>query len=176
LDSFNRYREAGVRIGLGTDTWPPDFLLNMQTGVMVTRIRDGGPKVTAADYYHAATIGGADALDRPDLGRLMPGALADITIFDLGNPRLGQFIDPVQTMVLNGTGRDFTTVIVNGRTVVRDGRLPGIDLDAWHAQAQRQFETLVASYPERAHLHPPVEAVFAPSFPVRRHPGHQTDV
>jgi cytosine/adenosine deaminase-related metal-dependent hydrolase len=171
LNSFTRYREAGVRIGLGTDTWPADFPLNMQIGMMVTRIRDGGPKVTAAGYYHAATIGGADALNRPDLGRLMPGALADITVFDLSNPRVGQFIDPIQTMVLNGTGRDFTTVIVNGRTVVRDGRLPGIDLDAWHARAQRQFETLIASYPERAHLHPPVEEIFAPSFPIRRAPA-----
>ncbi len=175
LNSFTRYRDAGVRIGLGTDTWPADFPLNMQTGLMVTRIRDGGPKVTAADYYHAATIGGADALNRPDLGRLMPGALADITVFDLSNPRVGQFIDPVQTMVLNGTGRDFTTVIVNGRTVVRDGRLPGIDLEAWHARAQRQYEMLMASYPERAHLHPPVEEIFAPSFPIRRAPSRQPE-
>lgn len=168
LNSFTRYRDAGVRIGLGTDTWPPDFPLNMQTGVMVTRLRDGTPRVTAADYYHAATIGGADALGRRDLGRLMPCALADITVYDLSNPRTGQFIDPIQTMVLNGTGRDFTTVIVNGRMVVRDGRLPGVDLDAWHERAQRQFDKLIASYPERAHLHPPVEEIFAPSFPVRR--------
>jgi cytosine/adenosine deaminase-related metal-dependent hydrolase len=168
MDSFSRFREAGVRIGLGTDTWPSDIVLNMLTGVIATRIREGGPRATAADYYHAATIGGADALNRPDLGRLMPGALADITVYDLSNPRAGQFIDPIQTMILNGTGRDFTTVIVNGRTVVRDGQLPGVDLDVWHARAQRQYDKLIASYPERAHLHPPVEEIFAPSFPVRR--------
>jgi cytosine/adenosine deaminase-related metal-dependent hydrolase len=168
MDSFSRYRDSGVRIGLGTDTWPSDIVLNMLTGVIVTRIREGGPQVTAADYYHAATIGGADALNRRDLGRLMPGALADITVYDLSNPRTGQFIDPIQTMILNGTGRDFTTVIVNGRTVVSDGQLPGVDLDAWHTRAQRQYDKLIASYPERAHLHPQLEEIFAPSFPVRR--------
>jgi len=168
MDSFSRFRAGGVRIGLGTDTWPSDIIQNMLTGLIATRIREGAPRVTAADYYHAATIGGADALNRRDLGRLTPGALADITVFDLSNPRLGQFFDPIQTMVLNGTGRDFTTVIVNGRTVVRDGQIPGIDLHAFHERAQRQYEKLIASYPERSHLHPPVEQIFAPSFPMRR--------
>jgi cytosine/adenosine deaminase-related metal-dependent hydrolase len=168
MDSFNRFRDRGVRIGLGTDTWPPDIILNMHVGLMATRFRERSPRVSAADYYSAATIGGADALGRPDLGRLAPGALADITVFDLDNPRLGQFIDPIQTMVFNGSGRDFKTVIVNGRTVVRDHQIEGVDLAAWHARAQRQYETLIASYPERSHLHPPVEEIFAPSFPVRR--------
>jgi cytosine/adenosine deaminase-related metal-dependent hydrolase len=168
MDSFSRFRERGVRIGLGTDTWPPDIILNMHVGLMATRVHERSPRVSAADYYTAATIGGADALGRPDLGRLTPGALADITVFDLDNPRLGQFIDPIQTMVLNGSGRDFKTVVVNGRTVVSDHQIPGVDFAAWHARAQRQYETLIASYPERSHLHPPVEEIFTPSFPIRR--------
>ena len=36
--------------------------------------------------FDAATIGGADALGRPDLGRLMPGAQADIIVFDFSHP------------------------------------------------------------------------------------------
>jgi adenine deaminase len=135
---------------------------------MATRMRAGGPAVSAADYYTAATIGGADAIGRRDLGRLAPGAMADITIFDLDAFHLGQFIDPIQTMALNGSGRDFSTVIVNGRVVVRDRQIEGLDLAAMHRQAQRQYEKLIASYPERSHLHPPVEEIFAPSYPVRR--------
>ncbi|RIK40896.1 MAG: N-ethylammeline chlorohydrolase, partial [Chloroflexi bacterium] len=168
LDSFGTFRERGISIGMGTDTAPPDMLLNLHVGVMTARIREQSMRVSAADYYTAATIGGADAIGRPDLGRLTPGALADITVFDLDNPRLLQFVDPVQTMVLNGTGRDFKTVIVNGRIVVEDHAIPGVDLNAWHRRAQHQYERLIASYPERAHLHPPVEEIFTPSFPVRR--------
>ncbi len=171
LDSFGSYRERGVRIGLGTDTYPPDMILNMHVGVMTARAADGNMNVTAADYYHVATISGADAIGRPDLGRLTPGALADITIFDLDGFHLGQFVDPVQTMVLNGSGRDFKTVIVDGRKVVNDHRVPGIDTAAYHARAQQQYEKLIASYPERSHLHPPVEEIFTPSFPIRR-PGN----
>jgi cytosine/adenosine deaminase-related metal-dependent hydrolase len=124
LDSFTRLRKMGVSIGLGTDTWPPDLIQNMHVGVMATRVADQTMEVNAADYYTAATIGGANAIGRQDLGRLTPGAKADITVFDLNGFHLGQFIDPVQTMVLSGSGRDFTTVIVDGRIVMRDRELP----------------------------------------------------
>ena len=168
LDSFQTYQAQGVRIGLGTDTFPPDMITNMHLGVMTARAADGDMSVSAADYYHAATIAGADAIGRSDLGRLMPGALADITIFDLDGFHLGQFIDPVQTMVLNGSGRDFRTVIVNGRTVVENHQIPGLDTADYHLRAQQQYEKLIASYSERSHLHPPVEEIFTPSFPIRR--------
>ena len=145
-------------------------MLNLHVGLMATRICERSPRVSAADYYTAATIGGADALGRPDLGRLMPGALADITVFDLSGFHIEQLVDPIQTMILNGSGRDFKTVIVNGRTVLEDGRITGLDYNTLHARAQRQYEQLIASYPERAHLHPPVEELFRPSFPMRRAP------
>jgi len=166
LNSFSRFRERGVTIALGTDTYPPDMIANLHTGVMVTRLIERSQRVSAADYYTAATIGGADAIDRPDLGRLMPGALADITIFELDRFEVGQFIDPIQTMVISGSGRGFSTVIVNGRTVVRDHQVGDLDLAAMHRQAQVQFERMIASYPERALLHPPVHEIFPPSFPI----------
>ena len=128
--SWTRSRASatrGISIGLGTDTFPPDIVAEharpaswRRASATASRCAPAPPTTT-----HAATIGGADALGRPDLGRLTPGALADITIFDLDGSHLGQFIDPIQTMVLNGSGRDFTTVIVNGRTVVRDRQLAG---------------------------------------------------
>jgi cytosine/adenosine deaminase-related metal-dependent hydrolase len=171
LRSFSHYRKRGVSIGLGTDTFPPDMILNMHVGVMTARIADRSMAVSAADYYTAATIDGANALGRFDLGRLMPGALADIVIVDLTNPSLGQVFDPVQALILNGSGRDVRTVIVNGRIVVKDRQIPGIDMDDFHRRAHQQFARLIASYPERALGHPPVAELFPPSFPIRPHPN-----
>ncbi|WZB77415.1 chlorohydrolase family protein [Achromobacter insuavis] len=83
LESFARYRKLGVKIGMGTDTWPPDMVLNMQVGMMLCRVMDQSTEaVRSEDYYDAATLGGADALGRADLGRLAPGAKADIVVFD----------------------------------------------------------------------------------------------
>jgi cytosine/adenosine deaminase-related metal-dependent hydrolase len=168
LRTFDRFRECGVRIGMGTDTWPPDFFLNLHVGIMTARVVSGGSmRANAADYYTAATIGAADALGRPDLGRLMPGALADIIVVDLANPALGQVFDPVQSLILAGSGSDVRTVIVDGKVVVREREIAGVDMEEMHHRARRQFSDLITSYPERAHLHPPPEDLFHPTFAIR---------
>src|SRR5262249_38131661 len=158
--------KLGISIGMGTDTFPPDFLENMRTGVNLCRVveRDEGA-CSAADLYNAATLGGADALGRSDLGRLTAGAKADITIFDLTGFHLGQFIDPIQTMVLGGASCDFKAVIINGCIVMRDRQIPEVDLDAYRERAQTQFDRLKAKYPERTWRHLPLTEIFLPSFP-----------
>ena len=166
IESFKRYRALGLNLGLGTDTWPPDMVENMQLGLILCRVVEQDTEACRAeDYYDAATLGGARALGRDDLGRLAPGAKADITVFDLGRDQAGQVIDPIQTMMIGGSGRDFDTVIVDGRFVMREKRLPGVDLAALHAQAQAQFEGLIAKYPERTVGHPPVHEIFSSSYP-----------
>ena len=171
IESFARYRRMGINIGLGTDTAPPSMVLNMQVGLILCRVVDGDAQACRSeDFYDAATLGGAKALRRDDLGRLEAGAKADITVFDLSAPHLGQVIDPIQTMMLAGTGRDFRTVIVDGRFAVIDGRLPGVDEAANARRAQAQFERLMARYPERTLGRPPVDAIFSSAYPVARRP------
>jgi cytosine/adenosine deaminase-related metal-dependent hydrolase len=169
IDHFTRYREMGLNIGLGTDTAPPDMIANMQTGMILTRVMAGSATACRSeDYYNAATLGGADALKRPDLGRLEAGARADITVFDLSRPHLGQVIDPIQTMMLAGHGRDFSDVIIDGRFVMVGRQIPGVDEVQDNARAQAQFEGLMHKYPERTLHHPPTSEIFSSSFPVLR--------
>jgi len=169
IESFGRYRAHGLKIGLGTDTAPPDMILNMQVGIILARVIDGSAEaVRSEDYYDAATLGGATALLRDDLGRLAPGAKADVTVFDLSAPDLGQVIDPIQTMMLAGRGRHFSTVIIDGRFVMQDGVIAGTDPAADAARAQAQFDRLVGKYPQRTFGHPPVEEIFSSAYPVAR--------
>jgi hypothetical protein len=58
------------------------------------------------------------------------------------------------------------TVVINGRTVMQDGALPGVDADKLLERAQEVFEKMKNSYPERDLLHRSVEKLFPPSFPV----------
>lgn len=169
IDHFSRYRAMGLKIGLGTDTAPPDMVANMQLGMVLTRVMAASPSICRSeDYYDAATVGGADALGRSDLGRLMPGARADMTVFDLNRPHLGQVIDPIQTLMLAGHGRDFSDVIIDGRFVMVDRQIPGRDEAQDNRRAQQQFEGLMRKYPERTVGHPPVEEIFSSSYPVLR--------
>ncbi len=169
IQSFARYRDAGLTIGMGTDTHPPDMIANMQAGLMTARLADGDPgAVSASDLYTAATLGGAQALGRDDLGRLVPGARADITVIGLDNPATGQVIDPVQTILINGSGRDVRTVVIDGRIVMQDGIIPGIDHAEMRADAQKMFDGMVAQYPDRTVHHPPLSEIFPPSYPLRK--------
>jgi cytosine/adenosine deaminase-related metal-dependent hydrolase len=166
LKSFSRLKAMGIRIGMGTDTAPPDMVLNMAVGLMANRIADGkGDVASAAEFYDAATIAGADALKRPDLGRLAVGSKADIAVFGMADRMIAPRIDPIQTLVYGATGRVTRATIVDGRLSMRDGKVAGMDLDAARSQAQAQFDGLVARYPERTFGHPPVETIFPPSYP-----------
>ena len=167
MESFARYRRMGIRIGIGTDTYPPDMIMNMREAVHICRIAEkDDTALSAAEVFTAATIGGADALGRSDLGRLAPGCKADLTVIRLDAVEMGQVFDPIQALVLAGSGRDVDTVVVNGRIVMQDRQLPGIDLAALRDRAQAQYEKLISTYPERSPGNPPVEKIFSPSFPL----------
>lgn len=164
IRSFARYRAMGQRLGLGTDTWPPDLLLNMQLGINLCRLLEGDAGACRAeDYFDAATIGGADALGRADLGRLAPGAKADIIVIDLS--RTLQTPDPIQSVMTGASGRDIDTVFIDGRPVMHHRRLPDFDEDRASRQAQAQFDRLIARYPERTSGHPPLDEIFSSSYP-----------
>lgn len=171
FNGVNRFRDAGINISLGTDTYPPDMIQNMHVGAILSRVTTGDiTEASAADYYNMATLGGARALGREDIGRLCAGAKADIMVFDFDGIHTGQVFDPITAMVINGNGRDIKGVIVNGDKVVWDGQLVklSLDLQQLHHQAQQQFDGFIASYPERSHRHPPVAEIFPPSFPTSR--------
>lgn len=167
LDSFDRYRAAGVNIALGTDSFPPDLIRGMDYGSNVTKLVTGDKSAGgAADYFRAATLGGAQALGRDDLGRLAPGAKADIIIIDLSKLRTGPIDDPIRTLLMNSGGADVRTVIIDGRMVMQDGEIRGVDAAQMKAVGQRYFAKYKAAYSERDVQQRAVEELFPPSFRV----------
>ncbi|MFX1765792.1 amidohydrolase family protein [Paraburkholderia sp. A1RI-2L] len=166
LDSFGKYQSAGINLGLGTDTWPPDLLHNMQLGVYVGRLMGKSPTaVTMADLFNAATLGGARALGRDDLGRLAPGAQADIVIFDLNAPHLGPIFDPLKNLFLAGRGTDCRASYIAGRRVMEDFTVAGADMSALQAQAERQFGKLLENQRQRRFDDAGAKPVVVPVFP-----------
>lgn len=166
LESFPRYRAAGVKFALGTDSFPPDMIRNIDIGVHMPKVIEGRTNAgSAADMFRAATLGGADALGRDDLGRIAVGAKADMIVVDLTDPRVGMVEDPIRTLHMNCTGADITTVIVNGRTVMEDRILPGIDATAMRLRLAGYYETMQAGYSERDYLRRSTREIFPPTFP-----------
>jgi cytosine/adenosine deaminase-related metal-dependent hydrolase len=146
LDSWPKYRAAGVNLALGSDTYPRDLIMQMRTasyfGKVISRDLFAA---SAAEVFAAATLGGARALGRDDLGRLAPGAKADLVLIDLATRdtlRFGPVRDPIKALVECGIGDDVVTVIVDGVVRMRDRAIPGVDLAAVRRQAQEAADSV----------------------------------
>jgi cytosine/adenosine deaminase-related metal-dependent hydrolase len=120
-----------------------------------SKSRAGGiastPTSTAAEVFEAATLGGAKSVGRDDLGRLAPGALADIIVIDLtgrNTLRYGPVRDPVKSVVECGVGDDVDTVIVDGRIVMEGGVIPGVDFAKLRSDAQAAGEEVWSTLQE----------------------------
>ena len=128
LGSFSRYREMGINVALGTDTFPQDMIKEMRWAALACKWIDRNANHgTAREVFNAATLNGAKALGRDDIGRLAPGAKADIVIVDFTRLHIGPVDDPIKTLVYVAKGSDVETLIVDGRVVVQDGNVLGLD-------------------------------------------------
>jgi len=169
MESFAQYLAAGVRIGLGTDTYPLDIVAEMRYASLISRLVDRNASgARAADVFNAATIGGATALGRSDLGRLAPGAKADVVILNLRTPRLGPMRDPINALVEYGSGADVETVIVDGEVVVDKGRSTRINDDELLAQAEAGAKRAWDNWAARDWNSRTVEQIIPPAFPTRK--------
>jgi len=113
---------------------------------------------------NAATLGGAKALGRDDLGRLSPGAKADIVIFSGRSTNMVPLRDPVKNIVYNAEAEDVETVIVNGRTVVEGGKVKGVDESALNRRLQEAGERLWPRLTSEDPAHRSVDELSPPSL------------
>jgi len=75
-----RLLDAGVRVALASDCNPGSCFTSSLPLCVALAVRELG--MTPAEAVHAATAGGAAALDRDDVGALVPGRRADLAILE----------------------------------------------------------------------------------------------
>jgi 5-methylthioadenosine/S-adenosylhomocysteine deaminase len=152
LNSWKKYQEAGVNMSIGSDTYPRDMIMNMRTASYMGKIMsDTYFAATSGEVFAAATLGGARSVGRDDIGKLEPGALADITIIDFAGKnslRYGPVRDPIKSLVECGVGDDVDTVIVDGKICMENGVIPNVDIPKLLADAQAAGEQVWASLAE----------------------------
>ncbi len=131
------YEAAGSAVGLGVDGSSSNDSSNMMEAVrhslMLQRLQYGASPSRHLDALRWATEGGAKCLGRDDIGRIAPGAQADLALFTLDAPRFSGAHDPLAALVLCGAHRA-DRVMVNGVWRVIDGAVVGLDLEALLAE------------------------------------------
>jgi 8-oxoguanine deaminase len=131
-------RDTGVSVGIGVDGSASNdaghMLSEVRMAMLLQRVAGGpvtGPSaMSAREALEIATLGGAKVLNRDDIGALAPGMAADIVTVPLNEIGMaGAQHDPLAALLFCQVPR-VQHSIVDGRVVVRDGRLTTLDLAA----------------------------------------------
>lgn len=167
LETLARYRSAGVNVALGTDVAPHNLIEEMRLAIIAGRVvskdlRSASPALA----FHAATVGGATALGRDDLGRIAPGARADLVLVDLSHPLMQPARDPLRSLIYHAADRAVRTVLIDGQVACLDGKVAGLDVAAAAAELTEAQARMLADTPRHDYARRPADAITPLSLPI----------
>jgi cytosine/adenosine deaminase-related metal-dependent hydrolase len=124
--------KKGVQVGLGVDGSASNDSSNMiyelRAAFLLHRLIYGISSITTEDVLSMATNGGRDILNQPEIGSIEEGKAADMFMINTNRLGLaGGLSDSVSALITTGDSQIVDVTIVNGKIVVRDGRLLNID-------------------------------------------------
>ncbi|KAF0111044.1 MAG: hydroxyatrazine ethylaminohydrolase [Chloroflexi bacterium] len=155
---LRNYLKAGVKVGLGVDGSASNdgssMLAEVRQAMLLARLKAGldgaslsstGEEImTARQALEVATKGGASVLGRKDIGSLESGKCADFIGIDLNHLEYtGALHDPLAAVVFCQT-RNVDMNYVQGKAVVKNGKLIGLELPAHIEKHNRSARRLLA--------------------------------
>jgi cytosine/adenosine deaminase-related metal-dependent hydrolase len=139
-------RDAGVPVGIAVDGSASNdsghLLGELRLGLLLQRVARGATAMSAREMLEIGTLGGARVLGRDDIGALAPGMAMDLACFPLNEVGVaGAQHDPLAALLFCHVPRVQHSV-VQGRLVVRDGQLTGVELPALLQRQRRDAAEL----------------------------------
>jgi 5-methylthioadenosine/S-adenosylhomocysteine deaminase len=147
------YLRAGVAVGLGTDGAASNNDLDMFEAMRVAALLHKHQTVdpsalSARSVLEMATIRGARVLGLDSrVGSLEPKKRADLITVSTERARLTPLYDPISHLVYAARGDDVRDTIVNGRVLMRDGKVLSLDEAAVLAEARAWAGKVRAAVP-----------------------------
>jgi cytosine/adenosine deaminase-related metal-dependent hydrolase len=166
MESFSRYVDRGINMTLGTDTCPQSMIEGLRWTAVASKWVDRRTEgATAADVFNAATINGAKALGRDDIGRLAPGCKADFLVWNGDGIFLAPLRDPVKNIVYSAQAEDLRDVVIDGEFRMQDRTIPGVDPEALSRDLQAAAERMWSKMAKVDHAGRNVDQLSPLSFP-----------
>lgn len=146
--------DAGVRVGLAVDGSASNdsghMLAEARQTMLLQRVQHGATAMSAEEALWLGTRGGAAVLGRDDIGCLAPGKAADFIAIALERLDFaGALADPLAALLFC-TPPTVDISVINGRVMVRDGELLGLDLSATIAHHNELAQELLERVRSRA--------------------------
>lgn len=135
--------KKGITVGLGTDGCASnndlDLFGEMDTAAKVHKVFRRDPTVMdARTVLQMATIGGARALNLADrIGSVEAGKDADIILVDTRKPHLTPLYNCYSQLVYAAGGADVSTVIINGKVILKERRFRSLDIEGIMGRARK---------------------------------------
>jgi 5-methylthioadenosine/S-adenosylhomocysteine deaminase len=125
-------REAGITVGLATDgpasQNTQDLFEEMKFCGLIHKDKTGDVEfMKTRELLELATCEGAKAMHRPDTGRLTTGMKADVIVVDLDREHALPVYDVAAALVYSTRADDVKHTIVNGRVLMEDRLVAGVD-------------------------------------------------
>lgn len=166
LAPLSALRSAGARIAITTDGAAPYASLDLWRELPRTIWNhwrtDGDQRVLPpGEVLRMVTIEAAEVLGWDDqIGSLEVGKRADVITIDMRRPHLtpGTRLPPgglPHLLTHYVTGRDVANVVVDGRLLMQDGRISGVDEEAVLAEAAEEAARAFARVDIAPYLQPP---------------------
>ena len=142
-------------------------LLKMRWAAILARVAAGNlDTLSTADVFHAATVGGATALLRDDIGRLASGMKADIVLADITIPEMMPARDPLRGMVYTAADRAVRDVYIDGNRVVADGKVLTLDREDAAGRVAEAQARMFSATPQHDYLGRRADEISPLSLPV----------
>jgi 5-methylthioadenosine/S-adenosylhomocysteine deaminase len=122
----------GVAVGLGTDGCASnndlDILGEMDSCAKLHKAHKLDPTAAPADkVLSLATSLGGRVFGQDDLGRIEPGALADLIVVDANTPHMTPMYNPVSQLVYVARGSDVIHTVCHGKLLMQDKKFTELD-------------------------------------------------
>lgn len=152
IAKIREMRDQGVKVGLAVDGSASNDTCNVigeaRNALLLQRVAKGAAAFSVMEALSLGTVGSAAVLNRDDIGQLAPGKAADFIGVKLNRLEMagGAVHDPVAALLLcppHGVDISF----INGRQVVVDGKLAGVNLEPVIARHNALAREMVARHP-----------------------------
>jgi cytosine/adenosine deaminase-related metal-dependent hydrolase len=152
MENVAEYRKRGVKVALGVDSTPQSMLMEMRLAGSIARVLSRSEMAaTARQLFDMATIVGAAAVKRDDIGRLAEGSKADFVTYRTDTVTMSPLRDPIRNIVHSAGPADVDMVVIDGRTVLMDGKPTYANEQEIVRQLQDASEDVWKKFPEHHH-------------------------
>ncbi len=136
-----RAMEKGITVSMGTDGSASNNNLSlfteMDTGAKLQKLNNPSKTVLAKDIFSMVTSSAAKTLGLShSIGKIQPGFFADIIALNLNHPHLYPTNNLLNHLVYSAGGMEVDFMMCNGKTLMKNHEIQGIDVFRVYAEAE----------------------------------------